>query len=1408
MVFQRLIRRADRTSKKAASRRQRRLLVESLTRRELLASDLGAIAGVAFIDEAGDGSSAGDPPVLVDAGGDLVTPGTPGAQGIQIQLFEDTNGDTVFDVNDLLIGTDITDLNGNYRFDGLTAGRYFIEQQAVPQLNTPSAIPVDVTVVNGIQTALIDDYSLTSQTVTADAGTPTNSDTASASEAIGGARDIQVTNTNSIGQVTVFVDSSADTLSIGSLGTAEGTALIQYDGNDGVPTLSASGLGGVSLAGGTPGSTLDPGAGLIVETRADQAGETLFITVYTDASNASTVSVTVPQNAASTEETFVLFSSFTTSLGSGADFNDVGAIEASLSLSSDTDVVISIAESRRPDIVTADIANILPITLGGQLFIDTDTGGGQNDGIRQGTEAGVTGIPLDLYQLTNAGDAVDPDNQVPLTSTTTGAGGVYSFPGLDPGHYAVVVPNTAFQSGATLFGFANSTGNDPASDPDDDVDDDDNGTTLVSGDVVTGTITLVSNSEPTSDGDDANTNSTLDFGFFPEVDLVTTLSLNVAGSDVIAGGNVVFDVVVQNDGPLDATSVLLEYDIPIGLTFTGLANESGSFTTNQNGTTLEVSMGTIAEGTSGNFQILLDIANNLTADVNNTAVASSTEVDQNPADNSESELLDLVESDLSITKTDVTDPVNAGDNLTYTITVTNDGPDAATGVTVTDPLPANVTFVSGDVDGNANLVTFDSLSGDITAVIGPLANQATSTVTIIVAVDSDAPSPLSNTATVSANPNTDPDATNNSSSVDTTVQRTVDLEIDKSVTGSPVAGEDITYTVVVTNNGPSDARGVTVTDTLVSELSLVTGSFDPGTSGAVLTENGQDLSFDIGDLVAGANATFSFDVSIAPSATGTVANTATVSTTDTDSDSTNDVDTENVAVLREVDLIITQSVSPTTAVPGQDQVVYTFTVSHGPNSSSDAADVVVTNALPAGLTGAVISAPGSDDTDFTNGTVTVDYNSLPIGEQRVFTVTVDVDEDATGTISNPVSVASTGTELEPSDNTDDGTGDQITLTPQFDISLTKLADNLTPGPTDTITYTIDVTNSGPSTATGVVLSDTVPTGLTFVSGTLNGQSATQSGSDVSFPAITIDSGATETATLVFTIDITADGSVINTASVPDLTAAGETDATNNSVDEEITVTPQANLSVTTQVAPTEAQPGQTITYTITVDNDGPSTATNITVTNTLPAGLTFLNGTGRNGEALSATNGVVTYDAGDLANDGTFDIVINATVDAGTSGAQVNNVSVSSDVNDPDSNGDASSTTVTIDPRTSSFGGRVFVDLDGDEIQDAGEEAIAGVQIALTGTDSQGNNVSLNTTTDANGDYLFENLAGGTYEVTQTQPNGFRNGSEVVGTGATATAADNVFSQIALAAETSATDFNFVELNAFLSKRQFLASFD
>jgi uncharacterized repeat protein (TIGR01451 family) len=342
----------------------------------------------------------------------------------------------------------------------------------------------------------------------------------------------------------------------------------------------------------------------------------------------------------------------------------------------------------------------------------------------------------------------------------------------------------------------------------------------------------------------------------------------------------------------------------------------------------------------------------------------------------------------------------------------------------------------------------------------------------------------------------------------------------------------------------------------------------------------------------------------------------------------------------------------------------------------------------------------------------------------------------------------------------------------------------------------------------VVLTDTIPDDLTFVSGTLDGQTATRDGTSVTFPSITLDPGSSVDATLVFTVDTTADGMITNTASVPDLSADGENDTTNNSASAEITVTPQVDLEISKSVSSDEAQVGAELNYMITVTNNGPSQASNVQVADTLPAGVTFVSGTGPNGEALSATGGVVTVNGGTLADDGSFTFEIIARIAAGASGDLINSVTVSSDTDEVDSTNNTATATTAVDPMSSSISGLVFLDLDNDGLQDPNEPGIPGVEVELEGVDSLGNEVSARAMTDSNGLYQFLNLAAGVYELEQVQPLGFRDGIDTPGTGLDIDpiVLDDLFQNMELPTGGDATDFNFAERNERLSKRRFLAS--
>ena len=165
------------------------------------------------------------------------------------------------------------------------------------------------------------------------------------------------------------------------------------------------------------------------------------------------------------------------------------------------------------------------------------------------------------------------------------------------------------------------------------------------------------------------------------------------------------------------------------------------------------------------------------------------------------------EADVSITKTATPETVIAGNRATYTLTVSNDGPNAASGVRAVDTLPAGVSYVSSNpTTGSCSLS-----DSTLTCGLGTIASGATATVTVVVRVpaDSDATS-LTNVARVTST-TSDPNQTNNNSSATSAVVRQADLALTKSASPTaPVPGTDVTYTLVAANDGASRANTVTV----------------------------------------------------------------------------------------------------------------------------------------------------------------------------------------------------------------------------------------------------------------------------------------------------------------------------------------------------------------------------------------------------------------------------------------------------------------------------------------------------------------------------------------------------------------------------------------------------------------------
>lgn len=244
-------------------------------------------------------------------------------------------------------------------------------------------------------------------------------------------------------------------------------------------------------------------------------------------------------------------------------------------------------------------------------------------------------------------------------------------------------------------------------------------------------------------------------------------------------------------------------------------------------------------------------------------------------------------ADLSVTIGDAPDPVIAGNMLTYTLTINNAGPSTAAGVRLSNALPGNNTvYYNSAIASQGNCFP----ANGVTCNLGDLASGATSQVTITVAVNPLAMATmLTNIASVASNV-PDPNGANNSATAVTTVNRSADLIITKSDSPDPVAaGAALTYTITVTNAGPSAVLGAIFSDTLPAGVTLRSvENFFGACSGTSVVVCG------LGTLGSGSSAFVT--IVVTPTVGGTLTNMVTVRSDDFDPNLTNNTATENTTV--------------------------------------------------------------------------------------------------------------------------------------------------------------------------------------------------------------------------------------------------------------------------------------------------------------------------------------------------------------------------------------------------------------------------------------------------------------------------------------------------------------------------------
>ncbi len=445
---------------------------------------------------------------------------------------------------------------------------------------------------------------------------------------------------------------------------------------------------------------------------------------------------------------------------------------------------------------------------------------------------------------------------------------------------------------------------------------------------------------------------------------------------------------MSNAGPDAATDVEVTDQLPTGLTFVSSSSSQGAY---DPGTGIWT-VGSLAAGATGTLSIAARVDTAGTkANTAQVTAADQVDPDSTPGNNvageddQDSVIVTPPIIDLSLTKqVDNTSP-NVGDTVTFTVTVSNAGPDAATGVVVTDQVPAGLSILSSTPSQGA----YSNATG--VWAVGTLGSGETGSLTITAQVV--AAGLKTNTAEVTAADQSDIDSTpgNNVAAEDdqasvTFTTTAADLSLTKTVSNAaPNLGENVTFTVVLSNAGPDAATGVQVKDILPIGLTLVSATPSTG------SYNSATGIWTVGSLANAASATLQIVASVDSS--GSITNTAEVIASDQfDPDSTpgNNVPSEDdqasvtFSTSTAADLALTKTVNNAAPNVGDD-VVFTVTLNNaGP---SDATKILVSDILPAGLT--FVSATPSPSYNPVTGIWTV--GSLAVGATATFNITAKVD---------------------------------------------------------------------------------------------------------------------------------------------------------------------------------------------------------------------------------------------------------------------------------------------------------------------------------------------------------------------------------------------------------------------------------
>jgi uncharacterized repeat protein (TIGR01451 family) len=642
----------------------------------------------------------------------------------------------------------------------------------------------------------------------------------------------------------------------------------------------------------------------------------------------------------------------------------------------------------------------------------------------------------------------------------------------------------------------------------------------------------------------------------PDSDMAIT-SATDSPDPVTPDGDITYTVTVANNGPDPAVNAAFSVPMNNTLKFRSVTTPPGGWTCNAPpvgfGGGFDCHNPSFAVGSSV-FTVVLRADSNAFGNsdqtINQGFLASSDNTDPNNGNNTAtvSTQYSTADSDMGVTATDSPDPVQRNGDITYTVTVTNGGPDAATNAALSVPMNNTLKFQSITIPSGWNCPSIPVGSGaGFTCTNPSFANGGSSQFTIVLRADANAFGNFDQTITQNFNVgsnNSDPNNANNSVDV-TTAMDVADADLSVTAADAPdpvLPGSNITYTGAVANGGPDAATNVSLNIPLSPNVTFVsmTGPAGFNCTTPSVGANGSVVCT-LASFANGANVPFTLvtqvNGSLANGPDGVIQQGFTISSADThDPDAPDNSTTLFTSYdAQQADLGITTGGSPNPANNG-DTVTYTSTLTNaGPDAASN---VVYTLTLPANTGFGSVSVPvGFNCTTpavGASGTITCTAATFPNGGSGTFIITATVT-GTSGTITTPATIDSDTFDGNSANDTT-STSTTIAAPASADLSVTKTTNASTVVAGSQVTYTIGVHNSGPDAASNVVMTDVLPSSLHFVSITQpSGFNCTTpavgASGTITCTAATLANGITRTFTLIVTVDAGATGSIANSASV-------------------------------------------------------------------------------------------------------------------------------------------------------------------------------------------------------------------------------------------------------------------------------------